>query len=167
MMEGADTDRAAVYAAELVAFDGTDLEVPLGHEAIERRLREVIAGEWWPGGHVEVQAARSDARSSSARCSAHGESPSVVIRMAASQTTLATAAHELAHALAGVDRGHGAAFRRAHLDVIAVLSNADSTDRRADLHVEQLADAYRSVGLTLGDREWPAPPASHSGPIAL
>jgi hypothetical protein len=160
-----DTDRAAVYAAEIAAFDGTDLEEQLGYQAIERRLREVLEGEWWPGGCVEVRPARSDAQSSSARCTHDGEAPSTTIRLAAPQATLATAAHELAHALAGVAAGHGTAFRRAHLDVIAVLTNIDLTDRRGDLHVGQLTDAYMAAGLTIGDRSWPAP--VHSGPIAL
>ena len=44
--------------------------------------------------------------------------PSVEIRVAAGQCTSATLAHELAHALAGVDHGHDAVFRAAHVDVV-------------------------------------------------
>ena len=89
------------------------------------------------------------------------------IRLAGAQTTVATAAHELAHTLAGVAAGHGPVFRMAYLDVIAVITNADSTDRRHALHVGQLARALDEDELSVGDRRWPQPPTSTTSAIAL
>ena len=90
----------------------------------------------------------------------------MLIRFAASQATVATAAHELAHALAGVAHGHDEVYRRAYLDVVEVITNLDPTDRRGEIHVRQLAEAFAAAGLRLGPRSWPAPPDS-AGAIAL
>ena len=161
----ADAQRSAVYAAELAAFDGTDLERVVGVDALTAAVRSLVEGPWWPGGPVDVVAARRDARSSVTRCAVEpGATPE--IRLAAPQATLATAAHELAHVVAGVAAGHDAAFRRAHLDVVAALTGADRAAGRGDLHVRQLADAYAAAGLAVGERRWPPPPAP-AGPIAL
>lgn len=164
-----DGDRTAVAAAELAAFDGTDLEQPLPYDAIAAHIERVVAHPWWPGGPVRVERARADAGSSTTRCAGDGRagSPDVRIRLARPQWTLATAAHELAHVLAGVARGHDALFRRAYLDVVAVLTNLDTADRRHDLHVAQLADAFTAARLPVGERHWSAPPASMGAPIAL
>ena len=100
----ADLDRAQVYAAELAAFDGTDLEEVLAVDDVLVAIRAVTSGDWWPGGSVTVKVARSDARSSSTRCGV--ETGAVAsISIARAQATIATAAHELAHALAGVEEG--------------------------------------------------------------
>jgi hypothetical protein len=163
-----DADRSEVYSAELAAFDGTDLEAIVDFDALCTRVTVVTAGEWWPGPPVDVRRARVDAHSSSARCSeSAADRDTVVIRLAAGQVTLATAAHELAHALAGPTRGHGAEFRRAYLDVTAVITNADPSDRRRMLHVDQLAAAFEAFGLPIGDRWWRPPPDAVSGAIAL
>ena len=168
MTRRADTERTALYAAELVAFDGTDLESRLGQDAIAGRMRAVVTGEWWPGPRVDIRRARADALASSTRCCVEaGTGTLVVIRLADEQTTVATAAHELAHALAGVAAGHGPEFRAAYLDVVAVITNLDSTDRRRGLHVEQLLDALEASGLEVGGRRWPSPPVEGVGPIAL
>ena len=164
----ADAERTAVYAAELAAFDGLDLETPLDFEVVAARMSAVVNGDWWPGMPVVVRRARVDARSSSTRCVVEptaGEE--AVVRLAQAQLTFATAAHELAHVLAGVEIGHGRVFRRAYLDLIAVITNIDSTDRRRDLHVDQLADAFAAAGLEVGERAWPLPPASQTGAFAL
>ena len=158
---GMDSDRAAVYAAELAAFDGTDLELVVGAERLAAVVDRLTAGEWWPGPVVAVRPARSDARSSSTRCAASG----ATIRLADNQTTVATAAHELAHALAGVGAGHDGRFRAAYLDVIAVVTNLDPTDRRGPLHVDQLAEAFAAHRLLVGPRNWPEAPTT--GAIAL
>jgi hypothetical protein len=164
----ADDGRTALYAAELSAFDGTDLEVPLGHAAAARLLAEVTARPWWPGPAVRIRAARGDAGSSSCSSIETGSTtPMVEVRLAAPQTTVATVAHELAHALAGPEHGHDGVFRRAYLDTVMVATNVDPTDRRGRLHVEQLADALSSADLALGERRWPPPPATFDGPIAL
>jgi hypothetical protein len=163
-----DADRSEVYSAELAAFDGTDLETVVDFDALRTRVTGVTAGEWWPGPPVDVRRARVDAHSSSARCRESAtEHATVVIRLAAAQVTMATAAHELAHALAGPTRGHGAEFRRAYLDVIAVITNVDPADRRRTLHIDQLAAAFDSFGLPIGDRWWRSPPEAASGAIAL
>jgi hypothetical protein len=161
-----DNERAAVYAAELAAFDGTDLEVVLGSEAIVSLVANLTEGEWWPGPRVDVRRARADAQASSATCLEPADVVGwTVVRFAAEQTTVATAAHEVAHALAGLDFGHGPVFRRAYLDVVCVITNLDSTNRRGGLHVGQLADAFAMNDLSIGDRLWVEP--ALDGPIPL
>lgn len=161
----ADRDRAQVYAAELAAFDGTDLEAVIDVEAVIASIRSVLESEWWPAGPVDVRVARSDARSSSTRCGVEAGSVAT-IAIARPQATLATAAHELAHVLAGVAHGHDATYRRAHLDAIEAITNLDVLTRRGSLHAAQLADAYAAGGLDVAERSWPAPPPA-SGAIAL
>ncbi|MBG7604849.1 MAG: hypothetical protein IZT58_09450 [Actinobacteria bacterium] len=168
MSPDVDNERTALYSAELAAFDGTDLEVGLGHDFVACQIQDVVTGEWWPGPSIEVRQARVDARASSTRCALDADNGSTaMIRLAVEQTTTATAAHELAHALAGVAVGHGPVFRRAYLDVLAVITNLDSTNRRRDLHVAQLAAAFVARDLSVGDRQWAAPPLEDVGPIAL
>jgi hypothetical protein len=153
-----------VYAAEAAAFDGTDLELVRSFDEVSAVIAAVVEGPWWPGTPVRVVAARRDAASSSARERADA---STVIRLAAGQTTVATAAHELAHALAGPGAGHSPVFIAAYLDVVAVVTNLDSRDRRHQLHVDQLHDALVTVGLVVGVRAWPPPPEASGTAIAL
>lgn len=164
-------DHAALYAAEIDAFDGTDLETKLAFGALQQLAHRLVATPWWPGPPVEITRTRRDARSSSARClDTAGETGERVvrIRLAEPQWTRATVAHELAHALAGPDAGHGERYRAAYVDVVAVLTNLDPTDRRRGHHVEQLRSAFDAHGLAVGARRWPAPPAeSTTGAIAL
>lgn len=160
----ADHGRAEVYAAEAAAFDGTDLESVRSFDALAAAVEAVVADEWWPGPPVQLGPARKDAASSSARLLGHG---STVIRLAAGQMTVATAAHELAHALAGPDAGHSPTFLAAYLDVVAVITNLDSSDRRGQLHVRQLRESFAAAGLLVGERTWPAPPDWTGSAIAL
>jgi hypothetical protein len=168
-----DRGRTAVYAAEVAAFAGTDLEDVLAVEAIVDLGARLIASRWWPGPRVVVRPARADA--SSSHCTWRDGATTITI--ASPQATVATLAHELAHALAGVPAGHGPAFRRALLDVVATVTNLASLDiapvaeapdlgRRGVLHVDQLAAGFVAAGLEVGDRTWPAPP-DVAGPIAL
>ena len=150
-----DDQRAAVYAAEIAAFDGTDLESVIDIDRVLGLVRGVVSTEWWPGPDVVARAARTDARSSTAR---HDGGPVTTIRIARPQATIATASHELAHALASVAAGHGERFRRAHLDVVSVMTNLPGDQRRGSLHVDQLAGAYAAAGLAIGERDWPEPP---------
>jgi hypothetical protein len=145
-----------VYAAELAAFDGTDLESLVPLEVLVELAARVTSAAWWPRGSVPVERARADAASSATRLGVHP-----VIRLAATQSTCATLIHELAHVLAGVDTGHGPEFRRAHVDLAAA---AFGTERAG-----WLVGAYAAAGLQLGRRRWPPPPAaaSHAGAIAL
>ena len=160
----ADCGRSEVYAAEAAAFDGTDLEAELPFDVVAQAIESVVLGEWWPGPPVEARPARRDAASSSAR---GVEGGLAVIRLAAGQTTMATAAHELAHALAGPTVGHSPRFLVAYLDVVAVITNLDSRDRRHHLHVDQLRASFDASRLAVGERGWPAPPPSTGSAIAL
>ena len=162
-----DSDHTAVYAAELAAFDGTDLETVRPFEEIAGLLRRVVDGPWWPGGVVAVERARSDAVSSATRCTIDDGGVRSTIRLSQSQMTVATAAHELAHALAGARRGHDSVYRCAYLDVIRVITNLDSTDRRHDVHVAQLEQAFAAARLGVGVRAWPAPPEAIGSAFAL
>lgn len=159
-----DGERASVYAAELAAFEGTDLEQLRPFDELAELARVMVTGEWWPGPPVRFQRARTDARSSSTRCA---DRDGATVRLARNQMTVATVAHELAHALAGSAAGHDGLFRIAYADVVAVITNTVSTDRRRDLHVAQLLDAFEAAGLLVAVRRWPAPPAAASGAIAL
>ena len=163
-MSTGDHGRTAVYEAEKAAFLGTDLEVDIGLASAVDLAKEIVSSTWWPGPPVTPRAARRDAGSSSSRSGT--ARADVVIRIAAGQATRATVAHELAHALAGVRRGHDEVYRRAYLDVIRVLTNLNPSDRRHDLHVDQLSDAFRAFDLEVGERRWPEP-TGFGGPIAL
>lgn len=157
-----DRGRAEVYAAELAAFDGTDLEAPRSLDDLVATVDQVVVGEWWPGPPVVVAEARRDAGSSCARQLSDGR---VELRIATPQATWATVAHELGHALAGVTAGHGPSFRRAYLDVVAELTNRLPGGRRGSTHVDQLARAFEAAGLDVADRAWPRPDAGD--PFAL
>ena len=149
-----DVGREAVYAAEEATFGGTDVDEPLALARLVAQATAVAGGTWWQscgGPHVDVIMARADALSSSARPSVHG----VVVRLASGQLTTVTLAHELAHALAGVDHGHDARFRAAHVDVVAVLGGG--------LLADGLRRTYVGHGVPPGARAWP-PPHLVSGP---
>lgn len=163
-----DVGRTAVYACEVAAFDGTDLEEVTTVDAIARLIGRLVADRWWPGPPVRVEAARRDAGSSGTHGPiAASKSVPMTIRISRAQATIATAAHELAHALAGVEHGHDALYRRAYLDVVEVITNLDPTDRRADLHTRQLAQAFAAGGLEVAARRWPSPGPDTGGAIAL
>lgn len=154
----ADIGRESVYAAEIAAFEGTSLESLVLLDDLLELARAVSSADWWPHGPVAVTAARSDAGSSSTR---QRGSAAPVIRLAAPQMTEATLVHELAHVLAGVAHGHDGLFRRAHVDLTGFLLG--------DEPASWLIDAYASMGLAAGRRDWPAPPVRRAagGPVAL
>lgn len=158
MAADADDGRAAVYAAEIAAFEGTSYESITAFETLEAIVADVVRAAWWPRGAVEVRRARSDAGSSSARQRGH-DTP--VIRLAAPQLTPATVVHELAHVLASVGAGHGPSFRRAHVDLVGHLFG--------DHEAGWLLDAYATMGLDPGPRAWPQPPLrpGRGGAVAL
>lgn len=142
-----DRRRAQVYAAEAMAFEGTDIEEVTSIEMLIALAERLIAEPWWMAPPVEIGLARSDARSSSTRWIRDG---SVRIRLASPQCTPATLVHELAHALAGSAAAHGPVFRRAHVDV--------ATRAFGVVRGQWLQDAYLSIHLELGERHWPCPP---------
>ena len=107
-MSTSDEGRAAVYAAEIAAFEGTSYEAITAFESLVALAFSV------------VDAARGG-RTDRSRCDGPGPTPSSssarqlgsgapVVRLAAPQMTPATLVHELAHALAGVAAGHGPAI---------------------------------------------------------
>lgn len=149
--EPADRGQRAVAEAEEAAFGGTDLDAPEPRAELERVVRDVTGGPWWAscGPPVRVVTPRSSARSSSARGGPADASGVVEIRLTDEQLTMGTVAHELAHALAGVAHGHGPRYRRAAVDVTALLAGADAAER--------LADAFGSFGVPAGTRAWPSP----------
>lgn len=156
-MSGVDEGRAAVYAAEIAAFEGTRFESLTPFAQLVELGAALTSAAWWPRGTIEVRRARADAGSSSAR-QRGAEAPS--IRLAAPQMTPATLVHEFAHVLAGVAEGHGPVFRRAHVDLAGHLFGVTEAG--------WLRDAYADMRLTLGERRWPRPPdRTESGPIAL
>jgi hypothetical protein len=144
----ADRGRAAVAEAELTAFGGTDLESERSVAELAARAAGVVSSPWWTaagGPHVDVAAARASARSSSAR----GRGDRVAIRLATGQHDVASLVHELAHALAGVERGHDARFRAALVDVTAVAVGS--------VAAASLAAALGHLGLPVATRPWPPP----------
>jgi hypothetical protein len=153
-----DHGRAAVYAAEIAAFEGTSYEVITALEQLLDLGRLVTSASWWPHGGIAIVPARSDAASSSARQRGGGLA---VVRLAAPQMTPATVLHELAHVLAGLDDGHGEVFRRAHVDLVGYAFGEEPAT--------WLVDAYSGMGLAPGLRRWLAPPIRHvaGGPLAL
>lgn len=142
-----DTGRAAVLGAEEMAFGGTSLDVPVDRVTVDRTIAEITSGPWWRSCAtvVAVETPRRGTRSSSTR----QRFECVEIRVSDEQLTAATAAHELAHALAGVDHGHDDTFRAAYVDVVAMVGGASSA--------KALAEAFAAMGIVAGGRRWPAP----------
>ena len=154
-----------MYACELAAFDGTDLEDGRPFEEVERFIRSIAAGSVVDRARcVTVRRARAGTASSVAAGSV-GATPDAPVDDPSRRRpgTVATAAHELAHALAGVGHGHDAVYRRAYLDVVAMITNLDPLDRRGDIHVDQLADAFAAAGLTVGRASVAAARRRHGG----
>jgi hypothetical protein len=153
----ADDGRAAVYAAEIAAFEGTSYETLAPFEELLALARTITTAAWWPRGDVAVLRARADASSSSAR---QNGSQRPTVRLATPQMTPATVVHELAHVLSGVGSGHGPAFRRAHVDLAGYAFG--------DAEAVWLLDAYSAMQLAPGTRTWPPPPVRDgAGPRAL
>lgn len=146
-----DPDRRRVYAAENLVFDQTLHTEPLGPAGV-MDLAELVAAEpWWAahGVRFELIPARRESGHSSATHRAAGVSR---IRLSIHQEDAATLAHELAHLLSahhGARVGHGARFRTAELDVVAMLCGTVASAR--------LAEAFAQHGLGLAPRGWPAP----------
>jgi hypothetical protein len=153
-----DDGRAAVYAAEIAAFEGTSYEAFTAFDELVMMGRTITTASWWPRGEIAVVRARADANSSSAR--QHGADRPTV-RLAAPQMTPATLVHELAHVLAGVGSGHGPAFRRAHVDLAGYAFG--------ETEAVWLLEAYAAMQLAPGPRAWAQPPVRDgcSGPLAL
>ncbi len=143
-----DRGREAVYAAEEAAFGGTDLDDPRPLGELRARATTIVDSDWWNragGPSVDVIAARTDSRSSTASRRSRG----AVIRLAEAQLDTATVAHELAHVLAGIDHGHDELFRSAHVDVVAMFAGSGVA--------ASLAESYGAFGLSLRPRRWPPP----------
>ena len=153
----ADDGRAAVYAAEIAAFEGTSYETLTDFDELIALAQTITSAGWWPRGDIPVVKARRDSGTSSAS-QRSGDRPT--IRLASSQMTPATVVHELAHVLAGVGSGHGPAFRRAHVDLVGYCFG--------DTEAIWLLDAYAAMRLSPGPRAWAQPPVGDGcGPTAL
>ena len=154
----ADDGRAAVYAAEIAAFEGTSYETLTPFDELVALAGTITAAAWWPHGEVPVVRARTGAGTSSAR-QRGGDRPTV--RLAAPQMTAATLVHELAHVLAGVGSGHGPTFRRAHIDLAGYAFGATEAS--------WLLDAYSAMRISPGPRTWAQPPVRDgcASPLAL
>ena len=59
-MTTVDRGHAEVYAAELAAYEGTDLETAVAFDELVALADKVTSQAWWPAGHVPVRRARSD-----------------------------------------------------------------------------------------------------------
>ena len=142
-----DRGKAAVSAAEEMAFGGTDLDTSLRRAEAGRCLADLIEGPWWRscGPLVTLSTPRAALRASRA-----SDRPGhVAIELSDEQLDLSTVAHELAHALAGIGHGHDATFRAAYIDVVAVLAGAT--------RAAALSEAFDTMQVPPGDRRWPAP----------
>lgn len=140
----------AVSEAEEQAFGGTEAEATRSFDELADRAREVTTGGWWREAGappVVLRPARASAASSRARVEAGADV--VAVSMAAGQHDLVTLAHELAHALAGVDRGHDARYRAAAVDVATVTIGPHAGTA--------LAAAFDQFGLDRATRSWPPP----------
>jgi len=152
-----DVGRTAVGAAELAAFGGTDVDEERPLSELAGQARSLVYGSWWRaagGPAVVVTASRSDARSSHAVAGARVADGAVLIRLAPGQRDIATLAHELAHALAGVEQGHDRRFRIAAVDVLTALAGS--------AHGDHLAASFSAFQLPVAERPWP-PPAGPAG----
>ena len=145
-----DAERTAVGEAEEAAFGGTDAETEQPWATLVEQAAALTCSAWWAsagGPPVAVAPSRTTARSSRAR-SRSGD-PVVAVSLAAGQRDLATLAHELAHALAGVSHGHRARFRTAEIDVVAMMVGPEAA--------RSLAEAFDAFGLVRAERPWPPP----------
>jgi hypothetical protein len=141
-----DAGREAVYAAEERAFGGTDLDDVEPLDDLRAIGSAVTVSDWWRSARAPTVAIDpTRAGSSSAR--RHGDA--VVIRLAADHHTRGTLCHELAHALAGIDHGHDATFRAAHVDVVAMIAGAAAATG--------LVSVYAELGVPPSRRRWPPP----------
>jgi hypothetical protein len=142
-----DAGQTAVLGAEQMAFGGTTLDEPVDRAAVGRVIAAVTSGPWWSScaAPVAVETPRRGTRSSSARRRVDG----LEIRVSDEQLTIATAAHELAHALAGIDHGHDGTFRAAYVDVVAMVGGASAAGA--------LTEAFEAMGIAMAGRRWPAP----------
>lgn len=113
-----DSDRSKVYEAEQHAFYGALSEERLSFNVVLAVAGRVLNTAWWQNHSgtpdVTVRRARADAASSSFR------PMDATIRVADGQMTLATIAHELAHAFRP-HTGHTAEFRAAYIQLIRLI----------------------------------------------
>ena len=102
---------------------------------------------WWRRCGPAVTVARPASRH--AIVERRGVRDRVEIKLTDGQLSVATVAHELAHALAGVEHGHDDEFRAAYVDVVAVLAGA--------AQAVALSEAFAAMGIAAGGRRWPPP----------
>ena len=141
-----DRGRAAVAAAEerpSAAPRPTSRSFVGGRVAPRRGDGRVVVAPLWAGRD------RRSAAGWDAIVEARGVSDRVEIQLTDGQLSVATVAHELAHALAGLEHGHDDAFRAAYVDVASALAGVAPA--------AALAEAFAAMGIAAGDRRWPSP----------
>lgn len=157
--KGRDGERKATYLAEGEAFDRTPMARRLTFAEASSLVARVVAHDWWrirgcDPAPVEVVEGRS-AHTSWWRAADRR------IQLSPADLRIATVTHELAHAVDADTRdsptsdgytsdldgshvggpAHGPTFRRAHVDVIALVAGSVPSG--------QLLDAYRNDGLVV------------------
>lgn len=156
-----DGDRARVYDAEAMVFDETLFSEPLGPAGILDLTDRFLADPWWQRNGVPFTVAptRRESAHSWARSESRTDSNVATAQIRRSQIRLslqgedaATLAHEAAHLLGdrhAAHPAHGALFRRAEVDVVAVVCGSIAAGR--------LDQAFADANLDLADRDWTEP----------
>lgn len=144
-----DSQRSRLYAAEVVAFTDTLVDISVGLDGLRTLGGILFHDPWWKanthGVMPAIVAARADANRSLAVANPTG---GWTLRIAPSHDQTPTLSHEAAHVLCGTALGatgsiapHGPEFRSAHLAVVGVLMGSHGA--------RLLADAYLTAGLDL------------------
>jgi hypothetical protein len=155
-----DRDRQRVYDLEDVAFAGTVYDQVVPFDDAATLLADFCAQGFWAALRLPVPDVRST-RSDSSRSYARSLAGRPSVHLAPGGCTVVVVAHELAHLAAnalGTDRrepAHGAAFRRADVDLVGALMGADAAAR--------LEVLFRGAGLPPGPVLAPIPAAPRLG----
>ena len=145
-----DSQRSRLYAAEVVAFTDTLVDISVGLDGLRTLGGILFHDPWWKsntnGAMPAIVAARADATRSLAVSDHMG---GWTLRIAPRHDQTPTLSHEAAHVLCGTAfkttgsiASHGPEFRSAHLAVVGLLMGSHGAGL--------LADAYGTAGL-----DWP------------
>lgn len=150
MTTARDSQRSRLYAAEVLAFTHTLVDISIGLDGLRTLGGILFHNPWWKsnthGALPAIVAARANAKRSLAVSDPMG---GWTLRIAPRHDQTPTLSHEAAHVLCGATHkasgpfpSHGPEFRSAHLAVVGLLMGSHG--------VGLLADAYRDAGL-----DWP------------
>ncbi len=136
-----DIERTATYRAETHAFADTAMARRLTIDEADDLVGRVVAHSWWatrgldarPITVVEGRSAHTSWWRAADRR----------MQLSPDDLALSTISHELAHAAdrSAGEPSHGAGFRRAHVDIVALLAGRVPAD--------QLLRAYQADGLAV------------------